>query len=113
MTIKKVTYPEKNDGHQKVLFEVEFENFSINYGTVILEAGTRFPDEGMAHHPEHEYSYLEEGKIEMIDKDGSTIGVLEAGDVINIEPLEEHAGYIKERCKIIYVLIGSNSINDV
>lgn len=106
MIIKKVTFPAEGEGHQKVLFEKVVEGISINYGTVMLEAGTRFPEEGMTQHQEHEYSYLAEGKIDMIDAQGHSIGILEAGDVINIDPAEDHAGFIKERCKIIYVLIG-------
>lgn len=107
MILKKVTYPSPQDGHQKVLFEKEVNGVSINYGTVILEAGTRFPEEGMTSHPEHEYSYLAEGKIDMIDEQGKSIGMLEAGMVINVDPDEGHAGLIVERCKIIYVLIGT------
>lgn len=106
MIIKKVTFPKEGEGHQKVLFEKVVDNISINYGAVVLEAGTRFPEEGMTQHPEHEYSYLAEGKIEMIDGQGNSIGILEAGDVINVDPEEDHAGFIRERCKIIYVLIG-------
>lgn len=106
MIIKEVIFPKKDEGHQKVILEKNVDGLSFNYGTVLLEAGTRFPEEGVTQHPEHEFSFLQEGKIDMLDGEGKSIGILEAGSVINIDPKEDHAGIILERCKIIYILVG-------
>ena len=46
-----------------------------------------------------------EGKIEMLNEDGSVKGYLTSGDVVYIEKLEAQAGNVIEDTSLIYTLI--------
>lgn len=106
MKIKTIEFAKPDEPRQKVLFEFEKNGQTINYGTVFLKKGIRIPDEGFSRHPQHEISYVQSGKIQMLEEDGTKGGILKTGDVISLEALEPQAGIVLEDTKIIYILIG-------
>jgi hypothetical protein len=107
MEIKKIIYPLPNEHYNKQLFYIENEGFSIQFGTVFLKKGMRIPEKGFSKNPELELSIIQEGKIEMLNKDGSVKGYLNTGDVVYLKALESQAGNVIEDTKIIYTLIGN------
>lgn len=106
MTVQALTFSTPDEPRQKILFESEKNGMSINYGTVFLKEGIRIPAKGFTQHPQHEISYVQNGKIQMLNPDGSNGDLLQTGDVVSIEALEPQAGLVLEDTKIIYVLIG-------
>lgn len=109
MEIKSIIYPDKNEHYNKLIFDVENEYSSIQFGTVFLLKGTRIPEQGFSRHEQHEISVIQEGKIEILNEDGTTKGYLSTGDVVFIEALEAQAGNVLEDTKIIYTLIGKST----
>lgn len=107
-----LTFSSDPENRQKALFEIENETLSINYGTVILKKGIRIPETGFTQHPQHEISYLVEGKIQTLNPDGTNGEILTTGDAVYIEALEAQAGIVLEDTKIIYVLIGTKNENE-
>lgn len=105
MEIKKITYPLPDENYNKQLFHIENEGFSIQFGTVFLKKGTRIPEKGFSKNPEIELSIIQQGKIEMLNEDGSVKGYLNTGDVVYLKALEAQAGNILEDTKIIYTLV--------
>lgn len=106
MEIKKITYPLADEYYNKQLFHIENGGFSIQFGTVFLKKGTRIPEKGFSKNPEIELSIIQQGKIEMLDEDGSVKGYLNTGDVVYLKSLEAQAGNVIEDTKIIYTLFG-------
>lgn len=106
MEIKKITYPLVDEYYNKQLFHIENEGFSIKFGTVFLKKGTRIPEKGFSKNPEIELSIIQQGKIEMLNEDGSVKGYLNTGDVVYLKSLEAQAGNVIEDTKIIYTLFG-------
>lgn len=106
MIIKPIEFAKPEEPRQKVLFEFEKNGQKINYGTVFLKKGIRIPDEGFSRHPQHEISYVQSGKIQMLEEDGTKGGILKTGDIISLEAFEPQAGIVLEDTKIIYILIG-------
>lgn len=106
MEIKKITYPLADEYYNKLLFHIENEGFSIQFGTVFLKKGTRIPEKGFSKNPEIELSIIQQGKIEMLNEDGSVKGYLNTGDVVYLKSLEAQAGNVIEDTKIIYTLFG-------
>ncbi len=106
MEIKKITYPLADEYYNKQLFHIENEGFSIQFGTVFLKKGTRIPEKGFSKNPEIELSIIQQGKIEMLNEDGSVKGYLNTGDVVYLKSLEAQAGNVIEDTKIIYTLFG-------
>ncbi|MEM6803395.1 MAG: hypothetical protein AAF696_18450 [Bacteroidota bacterium] len=106
MNIVPLSFPTKEEAYQKTLFEFDCKGVEVKFGTVLLQKGSRIPEEGFSRHPQYEISYLKKGKIQMLHTDGSELGILQTGDVIKIEAMEAQAGYILEDTEIIYVLIG-------
>lgn len=105
MEIKKITYPLPNEYYNKQLFNIKNKGIAIQFGTVFLKKGTRIPENGFSKHPQHELSIIQEGKIEMLNKDGSVKGYLNTGDVVYIKAFEAQAGNVLDDTKIIYTLI--------
>lgn len=106
MKIESIKFATEDEARQKVLFNFEKDGRNINYGTVFLKKGMRIPEEGFSKHPQHEISYLQSGKIQMLNEDNSNLRILNAGEVISLEPFEPQAGLILEDSCIIYILIG-------
>ena len=105
MEIKKLTFSLEDEHYNKCLFHIKDENLDIQYGSVFLKKGTRIPQQGFSKHPQHEFSFVQKGKIEMLNEDGSVKGYLQTGDVVYIKALEAQAGNVLEEIRIIYVLI--------
>lgn len=105
MEIKKITYPLPEEYYNKQLFHIKNEGFSIQFGTVFLKKGMRIPENGFSKNPEIELSIIQQGKIEMLNEDGSVKGYLNTGDVIYLKALEAQAGNVLEDTKIIYTLV--------
>ncbi|MCF6212976.1 MAG: hypothetical protein L3J45_03020 [Flavobacteriaceae bacterium] len=108
MEIKKITYPLPGEYYNKQIFHIENEGLDIQFGTVFLKKGTRIPEKGVSRHPQIELSVIQEGKIEMLNEDGSVKGYLNKGDVVCINALEAQAGNVLTDTKIIYTLIENN-----
>lgn len=106
MKIKSIQFAKPEEPRQKVLFEFETNGQTVNYGTVFLKKGIRIPDEGFSRHPQHELSYVQLGKIQILQEDGTKGSILKTGDVVSLEALEPQAGIVLEDTTIIYVLIG-------
>ena len=70
-----------------------------------LKKGTRIPEKGFTKHDSHEISIIQEGKIEMLNEDGSIKGYLEKGDVVYIEALQAQAGKVLKDTQLMYILI--------
>lgn len=105
MEIKKITYPTVDEHYNKSFFHIKNEKIDFQFGTVFLKKGTRIPETGFTKHDSHEISIIQEGRIQMLNEDGSINGNLEKGDVIYIEAFEAQAGNVLEDTKIIYTLI--------
>jgi len=106
MEIKKIIYPLADEYYNKQLFHIKNEGFSIQFGTVFLKKGTRIPEKGFSKNPELELSVIQEGKIEMLNENGSVMGYLNSGDVVFLKSYEPQAGNVLEDTKIIYTLFG-------
>jgi ethanolamine utilization protein EutQ (cupin superfamily) len=105
MEIKKITYPLPREYYNKRHFNINDNQVDIQFGTVFLQKGTRIPEKGFTKHESHEISVIYEGKIEMLNEDGSVKGYLTSGDVVYIEKLEAQAGNVIEDTSLIYTLI--------
>lgn len=105
MDTKKITYPKPDEYYNKQLFHIKGKNLDVQFGTVFLKKGTRIPEKGFSKHPQHEFSIIQKGNIEMLKQDGSILGYLKTGDVVYIKALEAQAGNVLEDTKIIYTLI--------
>jgi len=106
MEIKDIQFSTDSENRQKVIFEFNDEHTKVNYGTVFLKKGIRIPGQGFTTHEQHEISFVQSGKIQMLNEDGTELGILKTGDVIHLDPLEPQAGFVLEDTRIIYVLIG-------
>lgn len=106
MEIKSLQFANADEPRQKELFKFEKNGMTVNYGTIFLKKGIRIPEEGFSKHPQHEISYVQSGKIQMLNEDNSYAEILKTGDVISLEALEPQAGIVLEDTKIIYLLIG-------
>jgi hypothetical protein len=106
MEIKKITYPIQDEHYNKKLFHIENKGFTVQFGTVFLKKGTRIPEKGFSKNPELELSIIQQGKIEMLNEDGSVMGYLNSGDVVYLKSYEPQAGNVLEDTKIIYTLFG-------
>lgn len=105
MEVKTITYPKPNENYNKLLFHIKKKGIDLQFGTVFLSKNSRIPTEGFTQHPEHEISIIEEGKIEILNQNGSIKDILTAGKVIYINAGEPHAGNVLEDTKIIYLLV--------
>ena len=105
MEIKKISYPFKEEHDNKSFFHIKNEKVDFQFGTVYLKKGTRIPEKGFTKHDSHEISIIQEGKIEMLNEDGSVKGYLTSGDVVYIEKLEAQAGNVLEDTQLMYTLI--------
>jgi len=105
MEIKKISYPFKEEHYNKSFFHIKNEKVDFQFGTVYLKKGTRIPEKGFTKHLSHEISIIQEGKIEMLNEDGSVKGYLTSGDVVYIEKLEAQAGNVLEDTQLMYTLI--------
>jgi len=106
MEKKTIEFAQLNEPRQKVIFEFEKNGMTVNYGTVFLKKGIRIPEEGVTRLSQHEISYVQSGKIQMLNEDGAYAGILQTGDVIQIEAFEPQVGLVLEDTNIIYILIG-------
>jgi len=106
MDIKQIQFSTDDKNRQTVLFDINDKNVKINYGTVVLKKGVRIPEQGFTKHSQHEISFIQSGKIKMLNEDETELGILRTGDVIHLNPLEPQAGIVLENTKIIYLLIG-------
>jgi hypothetical protein len=109
MEIKKIVFPSPTENYNKQLFWIKEEGLDIEFGTVFLQKGTRIPEKGFSKHEQQELSIIQQGKIEMLNEDGSIKGYLKSGDVVYIKALEAQAGNILEDTKIIYLLCKLNN----
>lgn len=105
MEIKQITYPSSKEYYNKSFFNIQNEQVDFQFGTVFLGKGTRIPEKGFTRHNCHEISIIQEGKIEMLNEDGSIKGYLKTGDVVYINALEAQAGNVLEDTQIMYTLI--------
>ena len=105
MEIKTITYPLPEEYYNKSLFNINDNQVDVQFGTVFLKKGTRIPEKGFTKHESHEISVIYEGKIEMLNEDGSVKGYLTSGDVVYIEKLEAQAGNVLEDTQLMYTLI--------
>lgn len=105
MEIKKISYPSKKEHYNKSFFHIKNEKVDFQFGTVFLQKGTRIPEKGFTKHDSHEISIIQEGKIEMLNEDGSIKGYLEKGDVVYIEALQAQAGKVLKDTQLMYILI--------
>lgn len=106
MKIESIEFAKADEPRQKEVFKFEKNGMTVNYGTIFLKKGTRIPEEDFSKHPQHEISYLQSGKIQMLNEDNSNSEILKTGDVISLEAYEPQAGIALEDTKIIYILIG-------
>ncbi|SOD12738.1 hypothetical protein [Pedobacter xixiisoli] len=111
MEIKKISYAAENEHYNKELFLIQEEGLSMTFGTVFLMKGTRIPEKGFSKHEQHEISVIQQGKIEMLNENGTIKGYLTAGDVVFITALEAQAGNVLEETQIIYTLFGKKGKN--
>lgn len=105
MKIEKLVFPKITEHFLNEIFSKEEKDNHFSFGTVTLEKGTRIPEVGFTRHPEYEISYVESGKIQMINEDDSMGKIISTGEVMYFDKEEPQAGIVLETVKIIYVLI--------
>lgn len=105
MEIKKILYPRPNEYYNKSILHIQNEQSEIQFGTVFLKKGIRIPEKGFTKHPCHEISIIQQGKIEMLNEDGSIKGYLETGEMVYIKAFEAQAGNVLEDTTLVYTLI--------
>ncbi len=81
-----------------------FDHAGIDVGSASFPPGIRFPESGWSQHAQHEISIILNGGL-MIELPGETIEA-GAGQVIHLEPGEQHAATASAETQVFYVLYG-------
>ena len=78
---------------------------AIDVGVASFPPDIRFPDTGYSVHDQHEVSLILEGETEIETPDGVT--TVRAGDIVHLEPGEQHAAIARTPTRVFYILYGA------